>query len=176
MTILCRMQICANTLPFLALGNVGVKSANNSLKLCPEEFGHQSSPNPTKPRATTVGKKNQGLVVSVLPLLQSIVSTQMSIGRRRRKIRSLESTTCYMLHAEDAAKCTCYFLLETIFVIACLIVVPAFSVSFFVNPLVIHTFSDGSGCQPASRGLTPRPRGKALRRVMSTPFARHFRN
>jgi hypothetical protein len=104
MTILCRMQICANTLPFLALGNVGVKSANNSLKLCPEEFGHQSSPNPTKPRATTVGKKNQGLVVSVLPLLQSIVSTQMSIGRRRRKIRSLESTTCHMLHAEDAAK------------------------------------------------------------------------
>jgi hypothetical protein len=38
---------------------------------------------------------------------------------------------------------THYFLLDTIFVTACLITVPAFSVSFLVSPLVTHTLSDG---------------------------------
>lgn len=69
---------------------------------------------------------------------------------------------------------TLYFLLLIIFVIACLMIVPAFSVSFFVSPLVTQTFKQGWGCHPASRGLTPRPRGKALRRVTKTPFARHY--
>lgn len=38
---------------------------------------------------------------------------------------------------------TLYFLLLMILVIACLIIVPAFSVSFFVSPLVTHTFKLG---------------------------------
>ena len=66
-----------------------------------------------------------------------------------------------------------YFRRLTIFVIACLMIVPAFSVSFFVKPLVTHTLSAGVGCHPASRGLRPKPRGKDLSRVMSTLFARH---
>ena len=66
-----------------------------------------------------------------------------------------------------------YFRLLTILVMACLMMVPAFSVSFFVRPLVTHTLSAGVGCQPASRGFSPRPRGKDLSRVMRTPFARH---
>jgi hypothetical protein len=71
-------------------------------------------------------------------------------------------------------RATVYFLFEMILVIACLMMTPAFSVSFFVNPLVTHTLRAGTGAHPASRGLTPRPSGKALSRVMRTPFARHY--
>ena len=82
------------------------------------------------------------------------------------------------LHADNAqypmpASFMIYFRRLTILVMACLIIVPAFSVSFFVRPLVTHTFSAGVGCQPASRGFSPRPSGKDLSRVMRTPFARH---
>jgi hypothetical protein len=94
-----------------------------------------------------------------------------STRRRRRRSQKPRHATCYTLNTSQ--RHAHYFLRETIFVIACLIVVPAFSVSFFVNPLVTHTFSAGCGCQPASRGFMPRPRGKALRRVISTPLARH---
>jgi hypothetical protein len=66
-----------------------------------------------------------------------------------------------------------YLLLEMILVIACRMVTPAFSVSFFVRPLVTQTLRAGVGCHPASRGLTPRPSGKALSLVIKTPFARH---
>jgi hypothetical protein len=66
-----------------------------------------------------------------------------------------------------------YLLFEMILVIACRMVVPAFSVSFFVRPLVTQTLRAGVGCHPASRGLTPRPSGKALSLVIKTPFARH---
>jgi hypothetical protein len=66
-----------------------------------------------------------------------------------------------------------YFLFEMILVIACRMVIPAFSVSFFVRPLVTQTLRAGVGCHPASRGLTPSPSGKALSLVIKTPFARH---
>ena len=67
-----------------------------------------------------------------------------------------------------------YFRFETILVTACLMMTPAFSVSFLVNPLVMHTFSAGIGCQPASLGFTPSPRGNPFSLVMRTPFARHY--
>jgi hypothetical protein len=66
-----------------------------------------------------------------------------------------------------------YLLFEMTLVIACRMVIPAFSVSFFVRPLVTQTLRAGVGCHPASRGLTPRPSGKALSLVIKTPFARH---
>jgi hypothetical protein len=40
-------------------------------------------------------------------------------------------------------RATVYFLFEMILVIACLMMTPAFSVSFFVNPLVTHTLRAG---------------------------------
>jgi hypothetical protein len=76
-------------------------------------------------------------------------------------------------HPNAAHMLPSFPILDTIFVTACLTIVPAFSVSFFVSPLVTHTLSAGWGCHPASRGLMPRPRGKALRRVIKTLFARH---
>jgi hypothetical protein len=78
-------------------------------------------------------------------------------------------------HTCKKASIFIYFLLAMILVMACLMITPAFSVSFFVNPLVMHTLSAGTGAHPASRGLTPRPSGKALSRVMRTPFVRHYR-
>ena len=45
-----------------------------------------------------------------------------------------------------------YFLLVTIFVIACRMTMPAFSVSFFVNPDVTQTLSAGVGCHACSLG------------------------
>lgn len=68
---------------------------------------------------------------------------------------------------------TPYFRRLTILVMACRIIVPAFSVSFFVSPLVTQTLSEGLGCHPASLGLIPRPIGKDWSLVMRTPFARH---
>lgn len=63
------------------------------------------------------------------------------------------------------------FLVNT-FVIACLIVTPAFSVSFFDSPVVMHTFRAGCTCQPCSFDVLPVATGMLLRRVMSTPLAR----
>lgn len=61
-----------------------------------------------------------------------------------------------------------YFLLLRTFVTAWRIVVPAFSISFFVRPSVTHTFSAG-GTNCFGWKLSSR----ALRRLMRTPFARH---
>lgn len=66
-----------------------------------------------------------------------------------------------------------YLRLEMILVTACLMMTPAFSVSFLVSPLVMQTLRAGIGCHPASLGLTPSPSGKAFSLVMRTPFARH---
>lgn len=67
-----------------------------------------------------------------------------------------------------------YLLLVIILVIACLISVPAFSISFFDKPVVTHTFSAGCGCHCSSLGLIPSSRGMALRRVTRIPRARHY--
>lgn len=57
-------------------------------------------------------------------------------------------------------------------VTACLITIPAFSVSFFVSPVVTHTFKAGCAAQSTSRGVAPRALGIDLRRVIRTPFAK----
>lgn len=76
------------------------------------------------------------------------------------------------IHIIDYA--LCHFLLRMTAVTACLIVVPARSISLFDNALVTHTFSAGRGCHSFSnsRGETPRALGIAFRRVMRTPLAR----
>lgn len=48
-----------------------------------------------------------------------------------------------------------YFLFFTTLVMAWRMVMPAFSVSFFVKPDVTQTLMAGVGCQPSSRGLVP---------------------
>ena len=63
------------------------------------------------------------------------------------------------------------FLVMT-FVIACLIVMPAFSISFFERPVVMHTLSAGWNFHPSSLPLLLGPVGMPLRRVMRTPLAR----
>ena len=74
--------------------------------------------------------------------------------------------------------CTCrcesrHFFRVMILVIACLIVIPALSVSFFDRPDVTHTLSAGVACQPISLGAAPRAGGMLLRRVTSMPFVKH---
>lgn len=59
------------------------------------------------------------------------------------------------------------------FVTAWRITTPAFSVSFFVKPVVTHTFSAGWSCHPCSFAVLDGATGIPLRRVMRTPFARH---
>lgn len=68
----------------------------------------------------------------------------------------------------------CHLRLFMTVVMACRMVMPAFSVSFFDSPLVTHTFSAGGGCHSfdSSRGLAPRAMGMAFSRVMSTPLRR----
>lgn len=61
-----------------------------------------------------------------------------------------------------------YFLLLRAFVTACRIVVPAFSISLLVRPIVTHTFSAGGKCCFGGKLSS-----SALRRVMRTPLARH---
>lgn len=70
----------------------------------------------------------------------------------------------------------CHFLPFITVVIACRMIMPAFSVSFFDSPLVIHTFSAGRACHSFSKSLgdTPSATGIALRRVMRTPLLRHY--
>jgi hypothetical protein len=68
----------------------------------------------------------------------------------------------------------CHFFPLITVVMACLMTVPARSVSFFDSALVTQTFSAGwarHSCSK-SRGATPRAVGMALRRVMRTPLAR----
>lgn len=60
-----------------------------------------------------------------------------------------------------------FFLLITL-VMACRMVVPAFSISFFVRPMVTHTFS-AAGTICFGWKLS----SKVLRRVIRTPLARH---
>lgn len=57
------------------------------------------------------------------------------------------------------------------FVIACRIVVPAFSISFLVRPVVIQIFKAGWILNESSLPL-PRPTGMLLRRVIRTPLRR----
>jgi len=59
-------------------------------------------------------------------------------------------------------------------VIACLIVVPAFSMSFLERPDVTHTLSADLGCQPPSPNVSMR--GAVLNLVMRTPLARDYRH
>lgn len=67
------------------------------------------------------------------------------------------------------------FLLLTTLVIACLITIPALSVSFLDNPVVMHTFSAGCGSHPRSLGVAWIARGMLFNRVMRTPFANVYR-
>lgn len=63
-----------------------------------------------------------------------------------------------------------HFLLLRTFVMACRIVVPAFSTSFLVRPRVTQTFKPaGTTC------LGSKLSSRVLRRVMRTPLARHCR-
>ena len=105
-----------------------------------------------------------------------ITKTRTEEQRITKMLAAMERKIHYIPGPTSIILITCpitYFLLVMIFVMACRIMTPAFSVSFFVSPLVTQTLRAGTGCQPASLGLTPRPRGKALSRVMRTPFARH---
>ena len=68
---------------------------------------------------------------------------------------------------------TRHFLRVMILVMACLMTMPAFSVSFFVKPDVTQTFKAGVGCHVCSRGFAPFAPGKALSLVTRTLFARH---
>lgn len=62
-----------------------------------------------------------------------------------------------------------FFLLITL-VMACRMIVPAFSISFFVRPMVTHTFSAaGTTC------LGWKLSSRVLRRVIRTPLAKHYR-
>jgi len=63
------------------------------------------------------------------------------------------------------------FLVRTL-VIACLIVIPAFSISFFVRPVVMQTFSAGWSFQSESLPLLPGPTGMLFKRVIRTLFTR----
>jgi hypothetical protein len=65
-----------------------------------------------------------------------------------------------------------HFLLETTLVIACRITTPAFSISFFDNPIVTQTLSAGCGCHPWSRALASEDAGNRFSLVMRTPLAR----
>lgn len=66
-----------------------------------------------------------------------------------------------------------FFFVKT-FVMACLIVTPAFSISFFVRPVVMQTFRAGWSFHSSSLPplLGPRPRGMLFNRVIKTPLAR----
>ena len=64
--------------------------------------------------------------------------------------------------------------LVTTLVIACLIVVPAFSRSLFERPIVTQTLSAGGASQPISFGLPFNRRGAAFSLVIITPFARLY--
>ena len=61
--------------------------------------------------------------------------------------------------------------LLTTLVMACRIVVPAFSTSFRESPLVRHTLSAGSNVHPSSFEGPYTARGMLLSRVMRTPLA-----
>merc|ERR1712072_1634697 len=68
----------------------------------------------------------------------------------------------------------CHFFPFITLVIACRIIVPAFSVSFLFRPVVTHTLIPGAGDHSLTRSFsaTPKAGGMALSRVISTPFAR----
>lgn len=61
--------------------------------------------------------------------------------------------------------------LLTILVMACRIVVPAFSTSFRDSPLVRHTLSAGCNVHPSSFEGPYTARGMLLSRVIRTPLA-----
>lgn len=66
------------------------------------------------------------------------------------------------------------FRLFTTLVIACLIVIPAFSISLFDKPEVMHTFNAGWSSHPISLAVALIDRGMLLSRVTSTPLTRHY--
>jgi hypothetical protein len=77
----------------------------------------------------------------------------------------------YLSHATAGkANLLLVFLVKT-FVIACLIVTPAFSISFFDNPVVMQTLRAGCSFQSSSLPLLLGATGILLRRVIRTPFA-----
>ena len=57
------------------------------------------------------------------------------------------------------------------FVMACLIVTPAFSISFFDKPVVMHTLSAGCSFHSSSLPLLLGATGMLLSRVIRTPLA-----
>ena len=61
------------------------------------------------------------------------------------------------------------------FVMACLIVVPAFSMSFFDSAEVTHTLRAGTGAQPPSLAFIAFSSGRTFSRVIRTPLARACR-
>ena len=62
----------------------------------------------------------------------------------------------------------------TILVTACLIVIPALSISFFESPEVTQTFSPGWSSHPISLLVALIARGILLSRVINTPFANAY--
>jgi hypothetical protein len=72
--------------------------------------------------------------------------------------------------ATGSASLLLVFLVKT-FVIACRMVTPAFSISFFDNPVVMQTFRAGWSCHPCSLEVLFGAAGMLLSRVISTPFA-----
>src|SRR2546421_9833746 len=57
-------------------------------------------------------------------------------------------------------------------VMACLIITPAFSISFFDRPVVMHTFSAGCSCHPCSFTVPFGAAGMLFSRVIRTPLAK----
>lgn len=79
--------------------------------------------------------------------------------------------------AGGSANLLLVFLVSTL-VIACLIVTPAFSISFFVNPVVMHTFNAGWSFQLSSLVVVVPLLGEVgilFSRVIRTPFTRHWK-
>lgn len=64
-----------------------------------------------------------------------------------------------------------YLFLFTTFVMACRIVMPAFSISFRERPMLMHTFNAGCSSHPVSFGPALTALGMLFNRVISTPLA-----
>src|SRR5437762_12854565 len=65
-----------------------------------------------------------------------------------------------------------YLFFAITFVIACLIIIPAFSISFRDSPVVTQTFNAGCNCHPMSLVAILRGNGILFSLAIKTPFAR----
>lgn len=77
----------------------------------------------------------------------SPVNNDNAVATTARLPSNAALASCRQEH-RDLRNPPTHFLFATTFVMACLITVPAFSISFFVNPTVTQTFSAGCACHP----------------------------